>query len=74
MCLAIPMKVTERRGERGLVEMGGAQKEIMLTLTPDAKNGDYVIVHAGYALEVIDEREAQETLDLLRQIERGADS
>ena len=74
MCLAIPMKVIELRGERGLVEMGGAQKEIMLTLTPNAKSGDYVIVHAGYALEVIDEREAQATLDLLRQIEGGADS
>lgn len=74
MCLAIPMKVIEQRGERGLVEMGGAQKEIMLTLTPEAKSGDYVIVHAGYALEVIDEREAQATLELLRQIEGGVGS
>jgi len=74
MCLAIPMKVIERRGERGLVEAGGAEREIVLTLTPEAKRGDYVIVHAGYALEVIDEQEALQTLDLLRQIEGGADS
>ncbi|MBU0509490.1 HypC/HybG/HupF family hydrogenase formation chaperone, partial [bacterium] len=52
MCLAIPMKVIERRGERGLVAMGGAEKEIMLTLTPEASAGDFVIVHAGYALQV----------------------
>jgi hydrogenase expression/formation protein HypC len=66
MCLAIPMKILERSDQRGLVENGGARREIMLTLTPDAQTGDYVIVHAGYALEVLDEQEAQRTLDLIR--------
>ena len=68
MCLAIPMKLLERKDQSGTVEFGGAKKEIMLTLTPDAKIGEYVIVHAGYALEVINEQEAQRTLDLLREM------
>ncbi len=68
MCLAIPMKLLEVQGVRGTVELGGVRKEIMLTLTPDARIGDYVIIHAGYAIEILDEEKAQETLDLLREI------
>ena len=66
MCLAVPMKILDRGEQRGVVEIGGARREIMLTLTPEAKTGDFVIVHAGYALEVLDEQEAQRTLDLIR--------
>lgn len=73
MCLAIPMKLLERDVQRGTVETGGAKREIMLTLTPNAKAGDYLIVHAGYALEVLDEAEALRTLELFREIgESGA--
>jgi hydrogenase expression/formation protein HypC len=68
MCLAIPMKILERRDQTGTVEFGGARKEIMLTLTPEARVGEYVIVHAGYALEVLDEQEAERTLALLREL------
>jgi hydrogenase expression/formation protein HypC len=68
MCLAIPMKILERNGQKATVEIGGARKDIMLTLTPDAANGDYVIVHAGYALEVLNEVEALRTLELLREL------
>jgi len=68
MCLAIPMKLLEMQGVRGTVELGGVRKEIMLTLTPDARIGDYVIIHAGYAIEILNEEEAQQTLDLLREI------
>jgi hydrogenase expression/formation protein HypC len=68
MCLAIPMKLLERDEHRGTVEAGGAKRDVMLTLTPDAKAGDYVIVHAGYALEVLDEAEALRTLDLFREL------
>lgn len=52
----------------GVAELGGAQREVMLTLTPQAKVGDYLIVHAGYAIEILDEEEAERTLELLRQI------
>lgn len=74
MCLAIPMRLLEMQGVRGTVELGGVRKEIMLTLTPDARVGDYVIIHAGYAIEILNEEEAQQTLDLLREIsERPTD-
>lgn len=62
------MKLLERGDHRGTVEIGGARREIVLTLTPDARVGDWLIVHAGYALEILDEQEAQRTLDLLRQL------
>jgi hydrogenase expression/formation protein HypC len=68
MCLAIPMKVLELDGQRGVVEMSGARRNIVLAMTPDAKVGDYVIVHAGYALEVMNEEEAMRTLELIRQL------
>ena len=68
MCLAIPMKLLGRDEQRGTVETGGAKRNVMLTLTPDAKTGDYVIVHAGYALEVLDEAEALRTLELFREL------
>ena len=68
MCLAIPMKLLERDEQRGTVEMGGAKRDVMLTMTPQAKTGDYVIVHAGYALEVLDEAEALRTLELFREL------
>ena len=68
MCLAVPMKLLEHHGQSGVLEIGGARKEVMLTLTPDAKVGDWLIVHAGYALEILDEQEAEHTLTLLREL------
>lgn len=59
MCLAVPMKVIKIDGESALVEMGGAQKTIGLDIVdPKPDIGDYVIVHAGFAINVIDENEA----------------
>jgi len=72
MCLAIPMKLLNRTDQRGTVEIGGAQREVLLTLTPQAKIGDWVIVHAGFALEILDESEAQRTLELLRDLGQDA--
>ena len=69
MCLAIPMKLLEQHGQNGIVAIGGARKSVMLTLTPDAKIDDYLIVHAGYALEILDEVEAERTIALLRKLE-----
>lgn len=68
MCLAIPAKVTEM-GEDNLatVDILGASREISLDLTPDAKVGNYVLVHAGFAIEIVDEQFAQETIDLIRE-------
>ncbi len=72
MCLGIPMRIVERDGEAAVVESGGVRKEIRLDLVRDAAVGDYVLVHAGYAIERLDESEALETLDLLRQVYRAA--
>lgn len=68
MCLGIPMKVFEVHGDRGIVEIGGVKREASFQLLENVKVGEYVLVHAGYAINKIDEEEAQETLDLLREI------
>ncbi len=73
MCLAVPMKLLAREAERGTVEIGGARKDVMLTLVPEAAVGDYVIVHAGYALEMLSEPEALRTLELLRELGESAE-
>ena len=68
MCLAIPACVVElRAGERALVDVGGVRKEISVALVDGVREGEYVILHVGYALQVIDPAEAQKTLDLFEQ-------
>jgi len=68
MCLAIPALVKSITGYLAIVDIEGVTREVSLQLTPDAKVGDYVLLHTGYAISIIDEAEAQETLKLLRQI------
>ncbi|MGQ9619254.1 MAG: HypC/HybG/HupF family hydrogenase formation chaperone [Candidatus Aminicenantia bacterium] len=68
MCLGIPMKVVRIEGDRAFAELGGSEKEISIALLEDLKVGDYVIVHAGFAIEKLDEKEALETLELIREI------
>lgn len=68
MCLAIPAKVTEIKDDHmAVVSILGAMREVALDLTPQAQLGDYVLVHAGFAIEVVDEQYAQETLDLIKE-------
>ncbi|MBS7624678.1 HypC/HybG/HupF family hydrogenase formation chaperone [Candidatus Bathyarchaeota archaeon] len=67
MCLAIPAKVIEISGDLARVDFGGIVREVNVSLV-DVKVGDYVLVHAGYAIQVIDEAEAEETLELWRKI------
>ncbi len=66
MCLGIPMKIVEIKDRVGVVESMGVRREAILDLLPSAKVGDWVIVHAGYAIQLLDEDSAQETLSLLR--------
>jgi len=67
MCVAIPMKLAEKNDAIGIVEMEGLRQEISLQLLEDVKVGDYVIVHAGFAIERLDESEAIETLELMKE-------
>ena len=69
MCLAVPMKLVEINEEGiGRVESGGIKAEVNLTMLPHAQMGDYVIVHAGFGIEVLDSDEAAVRLDLFREL------
>jgi len=68
MCLAIPARIIKIENGMGLIDMEGTQREVSLLLQEDAKVGDYVIVHAGFAIHKIDEEAAMESLKILRQI------
>ncbi|MFH1725265.1 MAG: HypC/HybG/HupF family hydrogenase formation chaperone [Elusimicrobiota bacterium] len=68
MCLAIPMELTAVKGEAGTVRMGGAEKEIRLDLVEDPKTGDYVIVHAGFAIQKLDKEQAEKDLALIERL------
>lgn len=68
MCLAIPAKITSlNEGNLATVDILGATRDISVDLTPQAQKGDFVLVHAGFAIEVVSEEFAQETLDLISQ-------
>jgi hydrogenase expression/formation protein HypC len=68
MCLAIPAKVVSIKEDKAKVDFGeGVLREVNVTLVK-AKVGDYVLVHAGYAIQVLDEKEAQETIRLWNEI------
>ena len=68
MCLAIPALVKTINGEQAEVDIEGVTRDVSLQLTPDVKVGDYVLLHTGYAISVIDAAEAEETLNMLREI------
>lgn len=68
MCLAIPALVKSIDGHQAVVDIDGVTREVSIVLTPEARVGDYILLHTGYAINVIDTVEAEETLKLLRQI------
>jgi hydrogenase expression/formation protein HypC len=68
MCLAIPMQLVKRDEGLGTVEIDGVQREVSLMLLADAQVGEFLLVHAGFAIGRVDEAEAKETLELLRQL------
>lgn len=73
MCLAVPIQIKSIDGQSAVVEIGGVRRTINLAFTPEARVDDYVIVHAGFALSVLDEQEAQETLRLFAEMAALAD-
>lgn len=68
MCLAIPALIKSINGKEAKVEIGGISRRASLWLTPEAKVGDYVLLHTGYAINVIHQEEAEETLRLLEEM------
>jgi len=68
MCLAVPVQVVSVDGNEAEVEIGGVRRRVSIMLTPEAKVGDYVLLHTGYAINVINEAEAQETLKILEEM------
>ena len=68
MCLAIPAQIKEiRQDAMGTVDILGVTRDVALDLVPRAQVGDYVLVHAGYGIEIVDEKFANETLELIRE-------
>ena len=73
MCLAIPSRIVKIENEMGVIDVEGIRREVSLLLLEDAAIGDYVIVHAGFAIKKIDAAIAKESIDLLREAARIAD-
>ncbi len=73
MCIAIPALITSIEDKEAQVEIGGITRRISLWLTPEAEVGDYVLLHTGYAINIFDQEEAEETLKLLEEIARLAE-
>jgi hydrogenase expression/formation protein HypC len=74
MCLAIPAKILSIDGTSAVIDLAGTQREASLMLLEDAAVGDWVIVHAGFAIEKLTEEDARQTFELLRDImESGSD-
>ena len=73
MCLAIPARIKSIEDKEGEIEIGGITCRISLWLTTGAKVGDYAIVHTGYAINILDQKEAEETLRLFEQIAKVAE-
>jgi hydrogenase expression/formation protein HypC len=68
MCLAIPALITKIDGTQAVADIEGVTRDISLELTPEAKVGDYVLLHTGYAISIIDADVAAETLKLIREM------
>jgi len=68
MCLAIPAMIKSIDGYQAEADIGGVTRQISIQLTPEAKVGDYILLHTGYSINIIDEAEAEETLRLLKEL------
>jgi hydrogenase expression/formation protein HypC len=68
MCVAIPARVKSIEGLTADVEVGGISRKISVQLTPEVQRDDYVLVHAGFAIQVVDQQEARETIKLFEDL------
>ena len=74
MCLAIPAKIVDIDKQSATVEVGGVTRQASIVLLPDARLGNYILIHAGFAISLVDEAEALETIKLFQQLSEGLDS
>lgn len=70
MCLAVPAIITERDEYMATVSINGVTRQVSLMLLPEAAVGDYVLIHAGFAIQTIDKEEAMRTLELFKELEQ----
>jgi hydrogenase expression/formation protein HypC len=68
MCLAVPGKILKIVDEVGTVEIGNVKRKVFMQLVPEAVSGEYVLVHAGCAIQTIDEKEAMKTLEIFKEL------
>lgn len=73
MCLAVPLRIISIKGKMGIGELGRVKKKVSLMLLDKVKVGDYVLLHAGFAINKIETKEAEELLQLLREISEVSD-
>jgi len=73
MCLAVPGRILEIDGDTARVDFGGITREANVVLVPEAAVDSYVLVHAGFAIQVLNEAEAEETLSLFRELAEALD-
>jgi len=69
MCLAVPARITERQGEEGWVDVGSTRMRVNLIMTPEAQPGDWVLVHAGFAIQQVSEEDAKETWAVIAAVQ-----
>jgi hydrogenase expression/formation protein HypC len=74
MCLAVPARIVELKGDRAVVDALGNRWKAKTTLLPEAKLGDLVLIHAGFAISLVDEEEAKKTWQLIAEISEFDDT
>lgn len=72
MCIGVPVKIIEITDSEALVELDGVRQSVNIDLVPRVNKGEYVLLHAGCAIEKVNEKEAQRTLSLMKELSRGA--
>ena len=73
MCLAVPLKIVSIKGKMGIGELGGIRRKVSLMLLDKVRVGDYILLHAGFAINKFETKEAEELLQLLREISEVSD-
>ena len=68
MCLAVPARIIDRQDLMATVELSGVTREVSLMLLPEAQVGEFVLIHAGFAIQTVDEEEARQTMELLKEL------